>query len=267
MSRTFVLSDIHGHYDTFLKMLEKIQFSEEDHLYILGDMIDRGKDGIAILQDIMKRKNVEAFLGNHEMMMLDCIEFERAQKNGAATDFVMMGRLDPYELWTYPSNGGTATYKGFYGLPQEEQDAIEEFLKELPLIKRIKVGKRSYHLSHSYSLSKRFGKELYYKKATRQQAERIVWESIFAEGELGLSPNCEKPFAYRRDIYIGGHIFTQRLGYVDEMGQGKILRCPDVRGYKVIDLDCGMAINGYSSRLGCMCLETGEEYYVALEDV
>ena len=37
-------------------MLEKINFSDEDTLYILGDIVDRGPDGIKIYQDMMKRK-------------------------------------------------------------------------------------------------------------------------------------------------------------------------------------------------------------------
>jgi len=40
----YVLSDLHGHYNIFIKMLEKINFSDDDVLYILGDCCDRGPD-------------------------------------------------------------------------------------------------------------------------------------------------------------------------------------------------------------------------------
>ena len=36
----YVLSDLHGHYNIFIKMLEKINFSDDDVLYILGDCCD-----------------------------------------------------------------------------------------------------------------------------------------------------------------------------------------------------------------------------------
>ena len=39
---TYVMSDLHGCYDEFLEMLEKIQFNEYDHLYIeelIGDRV------------------------------------------------------------------------------------------------------------------------------------------------------------------------------------------------------------------------------------
>ena len=37
----YVMSDLHGRYDLFLRMLEKISFSNCDTLYLLGDLIDR----------------------------------------------------------------------------------------------------------------------------------------------------------------------------------------------------------------------------------
>ena len=64
----YVMSDLHGRYDLFQRMLEKISFSACDTLYLLGDLIDRGPDGIQLIQDVMKRPNVIPFLGNHEDM-------------------------------------------------------------------------------------------------------------------------------------------------------------------------------------------------------
>ena len=62
----YAMSDLHGCYDKYKNMLEKINLSENDTLYILGDVVDRGKDGIKILLDIMKRKNIVPLLGNHD---------------------------------------------------------------------------------------------------------------------------------------------------------------------------------------------------------
>lgn len=55
---TYVISDIHGCYDAYKEMLEKIQFSENDMLYVLGDVLDRGPHPIRIIQDLMRRPNV-----------------------------------------------------------------------------------------------------------------------------------------------------------------------------------------------------------------
>ena len=54
----YCMSDIHGEYDRYMAMLDLIQFSEQDTLYILGDVIDRKPDGIEILQDIMNTDEI-----------------------------------------------------------------------------------------------------------------------------------------------------------------------------------------------------------------
>ena len=51
----YVMSDIHGQYGMYKKMLKKIHFTDDDHLYIIGDAIDRGLESIPLLLDIMLR--------------------------------------------------------------------------------------------------------------------------------------------------------------------------------------------------------------------
>ena len=65
---TYVISDIHGSYESFIKMLKLIGFSNDDRLIILGDICDRGTDSAEIYLDVMKRKNVLCLKGNHELM-------------------------------------------------------------------------------------------------------------------------------------------------------------------------------------------------------
>ena len=260
----YILSDIHGHYETFRKMLEKIRFSDNDFMYVLGDVIDRGPDGIQLIQDIMRRKNMELFLGNHELMMLNAIEYIRKRDKGIARNEHNDLKLDPYELWVHAANGGEATHRAFYKLNRKKQDEMERYLKGLRLIKRVKLGSVTYHLSHSFSLQMAFGQEFFYKNATKKQAEMIVWESLLDKYGDPEADGQPKPFAYPDDTYIVGHIFTQRINHLDENGKGMIFKSDSYRGYKLIDLDCGMALNSKSSRLGCISLNTGEEYYVDL---
>lgn len=87
----YVMGDIHGEADRFHAMLERIHLSEEDTLILLGDVIDRGPDGIALLLEIMEMPNAIMLLGNHEYMMLQYlspdatgIEIRRWNKNGNA---------------------------------------------------------------------------------------------------------------------------------------------------------------------------------------
>ena len=53
----YVTSDIHGMYGKFIKMLETINIGEDDTLYVLGDMVDRGPHPVRFIQKIMSMKN------------------------------------------------------------------------------------------------------------------------------------------------------------------------------------------------------------------
>ena len=69
----YCVSDIHGELDKFERLLDLIQFSDADHLYVIGDVIDRGTGGIDLLEQIMEASNMTMLLGNHEQMCLDTL--------------------------------------------------------------------------------------------------------------------------------------------------------------------------------------------------
>jgi serine/threonine protein phosphatase 1 len=129
----YCISDIHGEIDRFRAMLSLIHFSDEDTLYILGDVIDRFPGGIDILRIIMDSPNMIMLLGNHEQMCIDTL-----------------GPLNVYggrDLWT--QNGGESTYHELLHVcsPSERQRIIQ-FLLRLPDHLDIEVEGTSYHLVH-----------------------------------------------------------------------------------------------------------------------
>ena len=63
---TYVISDLHGHYGAFLNMLKKIDFCEDDLLFLNGDIIDGGEAPLRLLLDISYRTNVFPVLGDSE---------------------------------------------------------------------------------------------------------------------------------------------------------------------------------------------------------
>ena len=67
----YVASDIHGHYDRLVELFEKIKFSDDDTLYILGDIIDRGPNIVKTVDLVMSKSNIKMILGNHEDMFLN----------------------------------------------------------------------------------------------------------------------------------------------------------------------------------------------------
>ena len=75
----YVMSDIHGNINKYEKMLMLINFSEEDELYVLGDVIDRGAEGVRILEDIMNRPNRQMLKENHELMAVDTLLAENEE--------------------------------------------------------------------------------------------------------------------------------------------------------------------------------------------
>lgn len=76
--RKFAISDIHGCLKTFEALLDEIQFSTSDELYILGDYIDRGPDSKGVIDLIWKLEqegyHVRCLRGNHEQMLLDILD-------------------------------------------------------------------------------------------------------------------------------------------------------------------------------------------------
>ncbi len=89
--RNIAISDIHGCCKTFKALVENhVKLTKEDHLYLLGDYIDRGPDSKGVIDYIFKLKEdgfqVTATKGNHEQMLLRAIDGDTNQpwyQNGA----------------------------------------------------------------------------------------------------------------------------------------------------------------------------------------
>lgn len=67
----YCVSDIHGEYGLFKKLLEKLSFSDGDEMYICGDIIDKGEDSLKLASYISSFPNMHCILGNHELAFLD----------------------------------------------------------------------------------------------------------------------------------------------------------------------------------------------------
>lgn len=62
----YCMSDIHGELDRFKAMLDLINFSSDDTLYIIGDVIDRHPGGVEILKIIKDTPNMFMLLSNRK---------------------------------------------------------------------------------------------------------------------------------------------------------------------------------------------------------
>ena len=68
----YAIGDIQGCYTTFIKLLAKIDFNPSyDTLYLVGDLVNRGKESLEVLQWAYKNKdNFISVLGNHDIYLL-----------------------------------------------------------------------------------------------------------------------------------------------------------------------------------------------------
>ena len=103
---TYVVSDIHGCDKKYFRLLEMLHFSDNDTLYILGDVTDRGSGGLRVLLDAASRQNVILLRGNHEQAAL---EFLPRDPDNEATPARLFARW--YE---WMEDGGDRTYHAFW---------------------------------------------------------------------------------------------------------------------------------------------------------
>ena len=122
----YVASDLHGYpLEKFEKLLKNAGFSDDDFLYILGDVIDRGDEGVEILKWLAFQDNAQLILGNHEAMMLACdFLFEEITEDSLA-EFSGQ-RWSSLQNWR--RNGGETTINA---LSKESQSVRKFILKYL----------------------------------------------------------------------------------------------------------------------------------------
>jgi len=139
----YVMSDLHGCYGKYKKMLERISFSEEDTLYILGDIVDRGVNGLKILLDIEKRENVFLLCGNHDYQAEILLSNLYHIEDGSGLDEL----LNVYRQWL--SDGGKPTLKEYLLLSEEERASIHKILRNVLISKEIEVNGKVFLLAHT----------------------------------------------------------------------------------------------------------------------
>ena len=84
MGSLFVLSDVHGYVGDLVRGLEEIGFGDEDELWILGDLLDRGPDGIGVVDLVMSLQKeapdrVHVLMGNHEILAVGRYRFPESR--------------------------------------------------------------------------------------------------------------------------------------------------------------------------------------------
>ena len=230
---TYVISDIHGEYEQFISLLEKINFGEKDTLYVLGDVVDRGPEPIKVLQYMMSKKNIVPIMGNHDLVALNLlpkVNKALAENNGMLDD--NLSQL--LQVWI--SDGGQTTLADFCRLGEEQRRSVIEYLKEFTLLDAFDAGDKSFVLVHAG-----LGNYSPEKKLSEYTDDDLLF----------CRPNPSEQYFDDESIYtVMGHTPTLYFS-------GK----PEIyKNGRNIFIDCG-ACNP-KGRLACLCLETFEEFYV-----
>jgi len=74
-----VYGDIHGCYDEFILLREKINPQEKDIEICVGDVITKGHKSIKVLKYLQKH-NIKSVLGNHEDKILRYLQHQKSDK-------------------------------------------------------------------------------------------------------------------------------------------------------------------------------------------
>jgi serine/threonine protein phosphatase 1 len=232
---TYVMSDLHGEYGKYCRMLELIGLSVNDDMFILGDVDDRGPEPVRILQDMMVRPNIFPIMGNHDLMALDVLSklsVDITSENAASQlDVTAMNELID---WLY--EGGRSTMEAFQKLSRDERAAVLDYMSDFSLYEVIDVGERTFILVHAGLGGFRADKEL--SEYTRQEL---------------LMDRHDPDVRYFDDdsvFIVTGHTPTPYY-----CGKPEIYH-----SHNNICIDCGACSS--DGKLACLCLDTMQEFYV-----
>jgi serine/threonine protein phosphatase 1 len=117
--RRIVIGDVHGHYDTLMTLLDAIAPSEEDRVYFLGDLIDRGPKSAQVVE-FVKQSGYTCLLGNHEQMVLEILG--QGNIKGSAL-----------QAWLYSGGYSTVNSYGEDGISQDHMDWMRTLPTHLDL--------------------------------------------------------------------------------------------------------------------------------------
>lgn len=235
-NKIYITSDIHGEINKFASMLNLIQFSSTDKMYILGDVLDRGDAPIDLLRLIINIPNIELIKGNHELMFEGYLG-KPMPFNCNQTDYLK---------W-YKQFGGNTTIKQFEKLRIKERLVILNYLETLPLY--VIVDK--YLLVHSGLTLTQDNRSLSLDGILRSQKEGdFLWHQQDFFGYKGLDTHT----------IVFGHFTTPRLREVIGESIPEEAKIWHDKVYQdKIGIDCGACFEG--GRLGCLCLNDMQEYY------
>lgn len=228
---TYLVSDLHGCFEKFKRLLSEIHFTDDDVMYVLGDVVDYGEESMELLCDLSMRYNVIPIVGEHDLKALRMLTELDKMLKGASPDPEVIG-----EMTGWITEGGQKTMEGFKALDDDMKEGVLEYLSDFSLYEEVTVKGQKYLLVHAGIADFDPDTDL----------EDYMPEDFISEA-------ADPDRVYFDDVtLVVGHTPTYTMEGAEK---GKIHYTDGA-----IFIDCGAA---YDEPLGCLCLENGREYYVS----
>lgn len=263
---TYVISDIHGCFDEFQKILKIIDLSDGDELYLAGDYIDRGLQSAEMLKWLETcPENVHPIKGNHDdefaayiRLMKQVDEFaELLTEPDSNEDACIL--LDTVKYTIKRKSMESLVYFDYYGTITDllEKHGVtfrelckwSEILERLPYFYRFSISGRDCIVVHAgFCEDALLQKDKY---ASKEEFYLYAREEAMKTGgiENGMIIAGHNPTIKKGTFYTDGEVFE----FYDQK-----------RDCLFYDIDCGCAyyqVNP-SGTLACIRLEDEEIFYL-----
>lgn len=230
----YALSDIHGRLKTLDRLLEKVSPAEDDEIYILGDMVDRGPDSVEVMKLCRNLPNATVLLGNHEQLMLDF--FHNPQ--------------DQEALLNWAINGGVPTARGLMKMKADARHDLLDWAAGLARWIVKTVAGRTYVLVHAGLRTEKLAADAadhISAALAAQDADDLVW---IREGYLDR-PTGLLDAKGKGPIIVGGHTPTALAETLADVADRSALN--DDGRCQMLSLGATEATGGVADRLVIDC--------------
>ena len=255
---TWVVGDIHGCYDDFMRLLSRKEIGLEDRVILIGDIIDRGPDSYKMLnwamKNVSKTGRFQMICGNHEDNIIrDYDRCKRRLENGycmvltrygfgfsnvqSLEDMDISALACDYDFVSYMEEAGYETVASV--------KPIVDWFKALPLYKRVRVKGRDgkekrFVIAHGW-----YGENM--------SRDNIVWYRDVDTDFYRFAPDYDNG----REILIHGHTPTPFCW--DALNKKK----SDVFfRERSINIDCGCVFKKAGGKLAAIRLEDMKVIYI-----
>ena len=204
----YFTSGIHGDLALYKKI--KNMLDSDDHLWILGDILDGNSSHpehcIEILDDIWRSKNVTLILGDHEYFhAMRILSLEEDDGDDIWSDFLLSDEVSGKALIEYIDT-----------LPEDDVASIVQKLCKLEVSEILKIGDKFFYLCHGAPAIRTLtdgGNISWQYKVVSNYLDFTTDYSIEMGSDLNINVFTDryKSVDFKKSIIITGHTPTEDM--------------------------------------------------------